>query len=218
MTNGHYMSIAERRVREKEARRQQILDAAREVFLAKGFQETTIEEIAEKTELSKGTIYLYFQSKEEIYISLMLEGSQILYGMLKVATEADLPADTLLRRLGRAYLQFYQDYTQYFRMLFLYYSSAALHEKISETLGEKCEKQAKQSLDLVAGVVQKGIEDGIFKPCNPWEMAIVLWSCQNGMVLLGERGDDQVLQLGTSLEKIHDLFVESMITSLKSGR
>ena len=212
------MAVAERREREKEARRQQILDAAREVFMSKGFQEATIEEIAQKTELSKGTIYLYFQSKEEIYISLMHEGSQILYGMLKTAVEADLPADTLLRRLGRAYVQFYLEYTQYFRMLFLYYSSSALHEKISPELCEKCEQQAKQSLELVTGVIQKGMNEGIFKPCNPWEMAILLWSSQNGIILLGERGDDQVLKLGTSLERIHDLFVESMLTSLKTGR
>jgi hypothetical protein len=103
-------------------------------------------------------------------------------------------------------------------MMFLYYSSAALHEKISPELCERCEQQAKQSLELVAGVVQKGINEGTFKPCNPWETAILLWSCQNGMILLGERGDDQVLKLGTSLERIHDLFVESMVISLKAGR
>src|SRR3990172_563031 len=212
------MAVAERRIREKEARRNLILDAARDLFFAKGFEGTTIEEIAGSTELSKGTIYLYFPSKEEIYISLMLEGSKILYGMLREAAAPDLPADTLLRRLGQAYLRFYREYTGYFRMLFLYYSSASIHEKLTPELCERCELQAKQSLQMVAGVIQQGIDQGLYRPCNPMDMAILTWSCLNGIILLGERRHDEILQLNTSLERLHDLFLESMIISLKTGR
>jgi AcrR family transcriptional regulator len=212
------MSVAERRFREKEARRRQILDAARVVFQEKGFAETTIEEIAEKTELSKGTLYLYFPSKEEIYFSLMLEGSAILYEMLKDAAQADLPADTRLRRLGGAYLKFYREYTGYFRMLFLYYSSTSWQEKLTAQLCAQCEAQAKQSLDLVASLISQGIEQGLFRQCNPWETSILFWTAHNGIILLGEKGDDRTLDLGTSIEKLQDLFVESMIISLKAGR
>ncbi len=212
------MAVAERRQREKVARRQQILDAARNLFFQKGFEATTVEEIAAQTELSKGSIYLHFRSKEEIYITLMLEGSQILYEMLRESVAVDLPADTLLRRLGQAYIRFYREYTGYFRMLFLYYSSLEIHQKITSDLCDRCEACAKQSLGLVASIIQKGTEQGIFRPCNPWEVAIMLWTCKNGIILLGERGDDQVLQLQTSIEKIHDLFQESMIVSLKAGR
>src|SRR5262245_10107384 len=109
------MAVAERRLREKEARRQQILDAARDLFFQQGFDSTTIEEIAERTELSKGAIYLHFPSKEEIYITLMLEGSEILFEMMKESVSGDLPADTLLRRLGQSYFRFYREYTGYFR-------------------------------------------------------------------------------------------------------
>lgn len=212
------MAVAERRLREKEARRHQILDSARDLFFRQGFEATTIEEIAERSELSKGAIYLHFPSKEEIYITLMLEGSQILYEMLRDSVSMDLPADTLLRRLGQSYFRFYREYTGYFRMLFLYLSSAEVHEKITRELGDRCEATAKQSLNLVASIIQKGIDQGLFRPCNPWEYAVMTWTCKNGIILLGERGDDQVLQLGTSVEKLQDLFVETMISSLKTGR
>lgn len=212
------MAVAERRIREKEARRNQILDAARQLFFEHSFEKTTIEDIAEKTELSKGAIYLYFPSKEEIYISLMLEGSKILHGMLREAASGDLPADTLLRRMGQAYYRFYREYTAYFRMLFLYYSSVEMHQKLSKELLYRCEYQAKESLRLVADIVQKGIDEGLFKPCNPWDFAVLMWTSQNGIILLAERGDDQILKLGTSVEKLHDLFLESMIVSLKTGR
>jgi AcrR family transcriptional regulator len=212
------MAVAARRLREKEARRQQILDAARDLFFQQGFESTTIEEIAERTELSKGAIYLHFPSKEEIYITLMLEGSQILYEMLRESVSVDLPADTLLRRLGQSYFRFYREYTGYFRMLFLYLSSVEVHQKITQELCDRCEATAKQSLNLVSNIIQKGIDHGLFRPCNSWEYALMTWTCMNGIILLGERGDDQVLQLGTSVEKLHDLYVETMISSLKTGR
>jgi AcrR family transcriptional regulator len=211
------MPVAERRLREKEARRQQILDAARELFFKKGFEHTTVEDIAARTELSKGTIYLYFPSKEEITISLMLEGSQILYQMLRASAAADGPADELLRSLGKAYLKFYLEYTEYFRMLFLYYSSIHIHDKISKDLRDRCEQQAKQSLMVVANVIQKGINDGQFQPCNPLEYAIMIWTCMNGMILLAERGDDQLLQLDTSIEKLNERFLQTVLSALRAG-
>jgi hypothetical protein len=148
----------------------------------------------------------------------MLEGSQILFEMMKESVSVDLPADTLLRRLGQAYFRFYREYTAYFRMLFLYLSSAEVQRKLTGQLCERCEDVAKDCLNLVASIVQKGMDNGLFRPCNPWEHALMTWTCMNGIILLGERGDDQALQLGTSVERLQDLFVETMIASLKSGR
>ncbi|MCI0443404.1 TetR/AcrR family transcriptional regulator [bacterium] len=212
------MGVAARRIREKEARRAQILDAARELFFNRGFDGTTIEDIAEKTELSKGAIYLYFPSKEQIYVSITLEGAQILHQMIYEAASSNLAADTLLRRLGQTYFRFYKEYPGYFRMLFLYYSSADMIRKVTPELCENCEVQGKETLGIVAAVIQKGIDTGLFKSCNAWEFAIMNWTCQNGVILLAERGQDQLLRLETTVEKLHDLFLESVITSLKAGR
>lgn len=212
------MAVAQRRIREKEVRKRQILDAAREVFFEKGFEGATIDDIARRTELSKGAIYLYFPSKEEIYITLMEEGSEILYHMLEQSVQVNLPADTLLRRLGHAYYGFYQEYPQYFRMMFLFYSSTELTGKISTDLHCRCEERAKRSLALVAQIVQRGIDEKLFRVCDPWEMAILTWSCLNGIILLGEKREHEQLNLNTSIERIHDLFLESMLVSLKAGR
>src|SRR5262249_41561723 len=149
---------------------------------------------------------------------LMEEGASILYNMLKEATQIDLPADTLLRRLGQAYYQFYRQYRQYFRMMFLYYSNEDLHEKITADLHCRCEERAKRSLMLVAEVIQKGIDEKLFKVCNPWDYALMMWSGHNGIILLGERNEPENLNLNTSIERLHDLFVEITITALKSGR
>ncbi|MCP2520353.1 TetR/AcrR family transcriptional regulator [Candidatus Aminicenantes bacterium AC-335-K20] len=66
------MGVKERKEREREARKQTILEAAIEIFSRKGYEKTNMEEIAEKAELSKGVIYYYFESKEKLFEELVL--------------------------------------------------------------------------------------------------------------------------------------------------
>src|SRR4030042_625741 len=68
------MSTMSRREREKQGRKNTIIEAAEGLFSEKGFKETTMQEISERVELSKGTIYLYFKSKEELYLSVCVKG------------------------------------------------------------------------------------------------------------------------------------------------
>ena len=67
------MSVEERRQKEKEQRRRTILAAAERLFAGDGFHNTTIEQVAADIDLSKGTIYLYFQSKEDLFFSILEE-------------------------------------------------------------------------------------------------------------------------------------------------
>ena len=66
------MGLLERRGKEKDGRRKLILKSARSLFLEKGFNNVTVDEIAKISELGKGSIYLYFNSKEEIYAQVLL--------------------------------------------------------------------------------------------------------------------------------------------------
>lgn len=61
-----------RKEREKQFRKQEIINAALEIFSKKGYKATTLDEIAEKSEFGKGTIYNYFSSKEEIYTEIII--------------------------------------------------------------------------------------------------------------------------------------------------
>ena len=66
------MGIKSRRLREKTYRINEISAAAKKIFFEKGYKHATIDEIAAGAELSKGTIFLYFKTKDELYISLMM--------------------------------------------------------------------------------------------------------------------------------------------------
>src|SRR5689334_12551067 len=72
------MGIKERQERDREAVHRSILDAARELFVAEGFQQVSIRKIAERIEYSPAAIYSYFPSKDDIFFALAEEGFRLL--------------------------------------------------------------------------------------------------------------------------------------------
>ena len=99
------MGIQERKEREKERRRQQIIVAAKRVFTKKGLSKTTMEDIAKESELSPGTLYLYFKNKEELYASLSLRILQFLSIRVAQVIEAEntSPPDKLDKLIAAMY-------------------------------------------------------------------------------------------------------------------
>src|SRR5207247_4153004 len=100
------MGVQERKARQKENLRQEILDAARELFVREGIENVSIRKIAERIEYSPGTIYLYFNDKAEILQTLCQETFSKL--QQKMQAIKDDTADTLgsLRRGMRTYIEF----------------------------------------------------------------------------------------------------------------
>lgn len=96
-----------RKERERQGRRREILLAAREVFAVRGFTNATLEEIADRAEFGKGTLYHYFSNKEDLFISVMTE---IFDGMIVLAESAcereDAPAEELYRELAERMLRY----------------------------------------------------------------------------------------------------------------
>ncbi len=91
--------------REDSAKRRQILDGARRAFLANGFDAASMNEIAREAGVSKGTLYVYFKSKEELFEAIVeaqcrQQGGQIF------SFEGDADIETELKRLGREFSRF----------------------------------------------------------------------------------------------------------------
>src|SRR5687768_17234721 len=102
------MTVATRKQREKEEMRQLILEAARVIFLEKGYDQTSIRNIAEKIEYSPGTIYLYFKEKDEIFHALHEEGFSRLIEQMQPLRFVENPYERL-KAMGRIYMKFAQD-------------------------------------------------------------------------------------------------------------
>src|SRR4051812_610632 len=116
------MGIKERQERDREAVRRSILDAARELFMAEGFQNVSIRKIAERIEYSPAAIYGYFPSKDDIFFSLAEEGFRLLGDPRAVRQDPELvdapPLDRVRAVFWRLY-EFSREQPQYFALMFV---------------------------------------------------------------------------------------------------
>lgn len=219
MTGSHIwmltMTTKERRAREKLARRQAILAAAKAVFAERALSATTIGEIAERAELAKGTIYLYFKSKEEMYTALMEEGLALLVQRFSQVVDRSLPADKNLRRLCDAYYRFYREESQYFRLLFFCW-----HPDIRAKAGvDSAEQQAQTCLKGIAAVIEKGIDEGIFSPSvDPWKAAALTWASAVGVVFIFEQDPHHANMLNLQLEELLKVNMEVFIRGISRAQ
>ncbi len=114
------MGIKERQVRDREAVRRAILDAARELFVVDGFQHVSIRKIAERIEYSPAAIYGYFPSKDDIFFALAEEGFRLLCDRGAPRPEAAevAPLDRVRAVFWRLY-EFSREHPQYFALMFV---------------------------------------------------------------------------------------------------
>jgi AcrR family transcriptional regulator len=116
------LSIAERKEREKEQRRNDILDAAEKQFFARGYDNVTMDDIAKQVELNKATLYLYFKDKESLYFTVVLRGVRIMGEMVRAREEKAKTGFDKLWEIGHAYVSFARKYPDYNRAYNYFYS------------------------------------------------------------------------------------------------
>jgi TetR/AcrR family transcriptional regulator len=209
------MGVKERKVREKKARRRAILEAAKTVFFEKGFTATTMDQIAEVAEVSKGSLYLHFPSKEELYASLLLEGLELLYDRFSRAVRDAEGWEDKLRRIGRAYYQFYLDHNPYFKILFLL-RHGELAPKVSEDLYQMCNEKGQACLGPLSLAIEEGIREGEVRGEDAMDLATFMWGSFNGIFLIYEEEEHRVL-LHSPLDRIVEIGIDFFVRGLKKG-
>jgi len=205
-----------RREREKAKRREDILQAARDVFFSDGIRQATIDDVAAHAEVSKGTVYLYFESKEAILAHLVLEGLDILSGHLEAAyaPQKDLAADERVRRLSRAYLKFSKTQPQYFRLL-MAFDRGQFRERVPAPLYQQVSERSLQSLSWVERAFEQGRADGQFDTSDSRRAAGVLWASLNGVMFLLDHPLRQEI-LGISLDTLFDSTLELLLRGMET--
>jgi AcrR family transcriptional regulator len=177
------MGIQERKEREKERRRQQIMVAAKRVFSDRGFNKATMEDIAQEAELSPGTLYLYFKNKEELYASLSLRILQyLLIRVEHVNEEKDSGPEDKLKSLVDAMYDVYEFDPLIIINMFHLQSSETL-KNLSPQLMSEIKELSRKSLGSIAQIFQEGVDQGIFVDRHPLALADTFWSLFSGVVL-----------------------------------
>jgi AcrR family transcriptional regulator len=199
------MGITERREREKEQRQNAIIDAAEKVFFSKGVENATMDEVAEQAELSKGTLYLYFENKDDLYHAICLRGLNILHVLFEEAAASEEKGVDKLNAFGRAYFTFYQQYPHYL--------NAMMHHEGRKLELVDNEKYPHVSLCIEAGnklfgfmqeAVRIGIQDGSLRSdLDPLLVSVVLWGHSNGiMQLIETKGEMFKKMMGLNSEDV----------------
>lgn len=174
------MGVRERRTREKEKRREQILDAARKLLLKDGLASTSVNRIARKAELSVGTIYVYFKNKEEIFASLQREGLEILHTRILAATADTADPEEKLRQCASVYLKFNEDCTDYFDVINYFLSASRIF--FSSGVKKSIDREGARILSCMAEMVGMGVRQGVFSEDRPGNFAVFFWASIHGLI------------------------------------
>lgn len=200
------MSVATRREKEKLERRRSILMAARDLFYEKGYQTTTVEEIAKAADVSKGTVYLYFASKDELYVSVVLEGFQIVDDIMTEIMDSELSIVEKGKSIFLAFVEYCMKNREYFRIT-QYFVSENARKNLSNTLVESVSAHAAKLLDHVAGLVEEGKRTGLIKEdLDPYTFALITWRTATGILDLAIVDDSVGAQAGP----YNELFEQSV--------
>jgi len=177
------MGIRERKEREKERRRQQIIVAAKRVFSDKGYNRTTMEDIAKEAELSPGTLYLYFKNKEELFASLSLRILQyLLIRLEEVAAQHAESTHEKFSTLREAMFDVYAFDPVAIINMFHLQSSETL-KNLSAPLMSEFNNLSTKAMQVFAQIFEEGMKQGLFVKSHPMMIADVFWSTFSGVVL-----------------------------------
>ncbi|MCD6137771.1 MAG: TetR/AcrR family transcriptional regulator [Deltaproteobacteria bacterium] len=179
-----------RRERERLIHRQEILDAGLALFSEKGFHNVSMHEIARKSEFAIGTLYKFFENKEDLYKALVLEQADKFHRALTAAIEGPGDGVEKLRNYVRAKGEIFRANVPMIRLYFAetrgasYNIMAGLDRDIRERYGHFLEK--------LASVFASGMEKKLFKKiADPYYLAVAIESITNAFLLLWLESPEQ---------------------------
>jgi AcrR family transcriptional regulator len=168
------MGSKQRRAREKEGLREEILDAARTLFVKEGYESVSIRKIADKVEYAPGTIYLYFRDKAEILDRICEETfAKLITRMQAIKSDSSAPLDKLRRGL-RTYIQFGLDNPNHYIVTFIQAKMNCEAKSVFETIGL-------QAFTCLRQGVQECVDAGELVSNDADELAQALWAGIHGL-------------------------------------
>jgi len=142
---------------EQLRRRKEIFHASVHLFLSKGFNETSMREIAEAAGIGKSTLYDYFPSKDDILLSFVEDELQTLTEQAEEITKQNTGAMEKLRKMMFAYMEYLATNEDFFMKL-----SYQVQRLAQESL-ERLQRKRHALQDLLRGIIDEGIQEGCFR-------------------------------------------------------
>jgi Transcriptional regulator len=178
------MSTAERKEKEKAARRTAIAETAERLFAAKGYDGVAMDDVAREAQLAKGTLYLYFDNKDSLYFAVAIRGTVILKDMMARGVAREARGIDKACAVSVSFYEFSKQHPFYFRTLsdaMLRCNSAGTSEAARQELAARNADCTKIAIDAV----NAGIKDGTIDPnAEPLKTAMFLIEATRAMIRL----------------------------------
>jgi AcrR family transcriptional regulator len=204
------MGVLERREREKQELRQQILDTARTLFAREGYESVTMRKIADAIEYSPTAIYLYFKDKDQLMNELCRADFLTLAREFQKIAQVRDPIERL-KKTGLSYVEFGLRYPNHYRLMFM--TPHPPHTPEMEADKGNPEQDAYAFLKVIIG---QCIEAGLFRPEFSEVEAVsqILWASVHGIVSLQIAKGCETWVEWVPVQRLADMLIEMQLKGL----
>ncbi len=174
------MEKSKRKEKEFNFRRSEILLEAEKLFAAKGFYNTTMADVAQASGFAVGTLYQFFQSKEELYMTMVAEKMDLMYSGMVTASQTQEGTVHKLRALILSYFQFVENNLD-FCNLFFRGDSASLSDGSTSLRNRMFDEYVKQA-NYIEDIISLGINSRVLRELDAHTMSFTLSGMIRGVI------------------------------------
>ncbi|MBT3756887.1 MAG: TetR/AcrR family transcriptional regulator [Candidatus Cloacimonetes bacterium] len=176
------MGSNERKERERLFRQNIIISAAEKVFMSKGFENATMDDIAVEAEFSKGALYTYFQSKNELCLSIVLKGLKVITSEFEKVTSKKTLNLNKIEVLSSTFLEFHDKYPNYI-FAFSNYKQHRAGCKFESPVLEFIDEENLQIREMIKQIIKDGKKDkSIRSDADSDKLSYILWGELSGLI------------------------------------
>lgn len=173
----------EQKIQKKENKQQVILQAAEALILEKGLDKLNMDEVAERADVSKGTLYVYFKNKTELVLGICTKASDLLTHSISQVLTRDISGLEMIYEIGRNFLNFVSTHPEYYSAMRFFDSLREMEELHDSVFANHCYANKETAFTYMVRAIQIGMQDGSVNPgYAPKELALLLWATSHGMI------------------------------------
>lgn len=213
------MGTEERKSKERQMKQKDIIEAAERVFFSKGYKNASMDEVAKEAQYSKRTVYVYFNSKEQIYYKIMIRGYRLLIDTIEKDRKEKAPQNAVeeLRSIFFTFFRFKSEHADYYKAIMEYETNEPDEQAgIENEARKECYRLGEQIFGYLGSALQKGVAEGsLRKGIDLEQSALVLWACMVGVFITGEKKEQYLREFhhtdtNTFVTSAFDLIISSI--------
>jgi AcrR family transcriptional regulator len=196
--------IAVRRGEEKERRRAEILDAAEALYIKKGWDALTVDQVARGARLSRALVYVYFRDKAELLFAIGERAMRLLRDRFQAAAAEHPLGMDQVAAIGQAYMAYAHEYPHYFDFLSRFHAHSVAVPAGSHE--DACRASGDEAIGAVIQAIETGKRDGSIRTDvgESTRLAITLWAFTHGIIQLAMAKGDDLARFGLTIPDFSD--------------